>query len=78
MIGPKLVEKSLKANMSYVPLKKPISLSQKMNIGMLIILLCIPFILFYFYKIKKTPKQKKKEVLDFVKYVKANTKKKKL
>mgnify|MGYP006120681769 FL=1 len=75
MDAPKLVESTLKKQMSYVIPKKPISLSQKMNIGLVLILLCIPFILYYFYKVKKTPKQKKKEIVDFVKYVKSNTKK---
>ena len=72
---PNLVEKTLKANMSYVPPKKPISLSLKMNLFLVFILLCIPFILYYFYKVKKTSKQKKKELLDVVKYIKANSKK---
>ena len=78
MDAPKLVETTLKKQMSYVPPKKPISLSQKMNIGLVFILLCIPFVLYYFYKVKKTPKQKKKDIVDFVKYVKSNTKKNKV
>ena len=73
---PNLVEKTLKEKMSYVPPQKPMSLSQKWNIGLCAVLLIIPFILYYLYIIKKTPKEKKKEIIDFVKYVKANTKKK--
>ena len=74
---PKLVEKTLKETMSYVPPKKPVSLSQKINIFLVFILLCIPFVLYYFYKIKKSPKQKKKELHELVKYIKSNTTKRK-
>ena len=76
MPSPKLVESTLKQRMSYVPPKKPVSLSQKWNIALCLILLTIPFILYYFYKSKKSNKDKKKDIVEFVRYVKANTKKK--
>jgi len=72
---PNLVEKTLKDKMSYTPPKKPLSFSFKINIFMVVILLCIPFILYYLYKVKKTPKQKQKELINTIKYIKANTKK---
>jgi hypothetical protein len=77
MSGPNLVNREIVERMSYKPPVKPISLSMKFNILFCIILFLIPFVLYYFYKTKKTPKQKNKEILEFVKYVKANTKSRK-
>jgi|TARA_B110001454_G_C12410677_1_gene305017 preprotein translocase subunit SecG len=77
MTTPELVDPSIKKIMSFIQPVKPLSTSQKFNIILCIILFLIPFILYYFYKTKKSPKQKKKELSNFVKYVKANTKKNK-
>lgn len=75
-ISPSLVDDNIKKSMSFIPPINPLTLSQKFNIILCIILFIIPFILYYFYKTKKTDKEKKKELLDMVKYIKANTKKK--
>jgi amino acid permease len=77
MTTPELVDPSIKKIMSFIQPVKPLSTSQKFNIILCIIIFLIPFILYYFYKTKKSPKQKKKELSNFVKYVKANTKKNK-
>ena len=77
MTTPELVDPSIKKIMSFIQPVKLLSTSQKFNIILCIILFLIPFILYYFYKTKKSPKQKKKELSNFVKYVKANTKKNK-
>lgn len=77
MTTPELVDPSIKKIMSFIQPVKPLSTSQKFNIILCIILFLIPFILYYFYKTKKSPKQKKTELNNFVKYVKANTKKNK-
>ena len=77
MTTPELVDPSIKKIMSFIKPVKPLSTSQKFNIILCIILFLIPFILYYFYKTKKSPKQKEKELRNFVKYVKANTKKNK-
>ena len=77
MTTPELVDPSIKKIMSFIQPVKPLSTSQKFNIILCIILFLIPFILYYFYKTKKSPKQKKKELSNIFKYVKANTKKNK-
>jgi hypothetical protein len=75
MSGPSLVDSTIKHRLSWVPPIEPLSTSQKFNLILCIILFFIPFILYYFYKTKKTPKQKNTAIKNFVKYVKANTKK---
>lgn len=66
---PKLVNENTFAVLSYVAPKKPWTPGQIFNIILCSILLSVPFIMYYFYKNKKTASQKKKEIIKFVKYV---------